>query len=205
MLAILVMAPLGSNLDRLVLSHQSSATQLALYALAVQLFQPVLSVVGVLQQPIWADFAAKRASPSAMSHLHLRSLTALLALGGFAVGGLMMALVPLVSGILSGQQIIVPWGLASLLALSLAIGAAYVPASSYLTTDDGLRRQAWIVAGALVGNLALTVLLAPRLGATGPAIGTVCGGAVALIATLSLANRESRYADLQRVPHEATV
>ena len=205
MLAILVMAPLGSNLDRLVLSHQSSATQLALYALAVQLFQPVLSVVGVLQQPIWADFAARRASPLAMSHLHLRSLTALMALGGLGVGGLMMVLVPPVSGIISGQQIFVPWRLAMLLALSMALAVALVPASSYLTTDDGLRRQVWIVAAALLGNLSLTLLLTPRLGAAGPVVGTVCGGAVALIATLALANRESRSADLLRVRDEATV
>lgn len=205
MLAILLMAPLGSNLDRLVLSHQSSASQLALYALAVQLFQPVLSVVGVLQQPIWADFAARRASRSLMSNRHLRSLTVLLSLGGLAVGGLMMMLVPLVSGIVSGQQIVVSWGLASLLALSLAVTVAYVPSSSFLTTDDGLRRQVGIVAVALVANLALTVLLTPRLGATGPVIGTVCGGTIALIATLAVANRESRSADQQRVSDEATV
>jgi O-antigen/teichoic acid export membrane protein len=196
MLAILLMAPLATNLDRLVLSHQSSATQLALYALAVQLFQPVLSVVGVLQQPIWADFAARRASPSTMSNLHLQSLTVFLALGGLAVGGLMTVLVPPVSGIISGQHIFVSWRLALLLALGMALAVALVPASSYLTTDNGLRRQVWIVAFALSGNLALTVFLTPRFGATGPVIGTVCGGVIALVATLTVANRESRLADL---------
>lgn len=112
-----------------------------------------------------------------------------------------MALVPLVSRFVSAHHLVVPSSLAILLALSLVISVDYVHVSSYLTSADGLRRQVPIVAAALSINLALAVSLTLHLalGAARPVVGTVCGGAAALLATFVLANRESLVADLQRV------
>jgi hypothetical protein len=110
-----------------------------------------------------------------------------------------VALVPLVSRFGSRHHLVVPTSLAILLARSLVISADYVHAGSYLTSADGLRRQVAIVAAALSMSPALAVSLAPYLGAAGPVVGTVCGGAAALLATFVLANRESLVADLQRV------
>ena len=110
-----------------------------------------------------------------------------------------MALVPLVSRFVSAHHLVVPSSLAILLALSLVISVDYVHASSCLTSADGLWRQVPIVTAALSISPALTVSLAPYLGAAGPVGGTVCGGAAALLATFVLANRESLVADLQRV------
>jgi hypothetical protein len=116
-----------------------------------------------------------------------------------------VALVPLVSRFVSAHHLVVPSSLAILLALSLVISVDYVHASSYLTSADGLRRQVPIVAAALSINLAFggVAYATPSPSrAAGPVVGTVCGGAAALLATFVLANRESLVADLQRVREE---
>jgi O-antigen/teichoic acid export membrane protein len=159
--------------DRLVLSHMSDSTTVALYSTGAQLFTAAAGLVGAAGLPLWTRFAHQRHSRSRGSRRDVVRLT-----GFFAGGGLTLALGFVLLGPTAGSWMVHDRvqpgrGLMTAFAALVFVQAVNYPASMWLTDAAGLRFQAVRVGVMAVVNLALSIPLAALLGASGPVIASV--------------------------------
>lgn len=172
MLVQMVALPLAMQSDRLVLSHVSTVDELARYSLAAQMFNPFVAVVAAASMSLWPVFARARAEGSA-------SAVSPFALSGIfsAVAAVAVLGVGLASGLLadlaSGGTISLPTALVVAFGVLVLVQATKYPLGMYLTDARGLRFQAYMVLGLFAVKIALSWLLAVRLGAVGPVIGSI--------------------------------
>lgn len=169
MLVLMLGTVIAMQTDRLMLSHLSTQQALAEYNLAAQIFLPVLQVVSAAGFSLWPIFARGRALNARQSP---RPISAIFGAAA-AIACLALALVsPLLTGLASGGRVEI--GTVTLVAFGalMTLQALKYPLGIYLTDAAGLRFQVYVLLATLPINLAVSYLLASRLGAPGPLIGS---------------------------------
>jgi O-antigen/teichoic acid export membrane protein len=180
--AMWIMLPIAYQTDRLILSHLSTAEQLASYNVAVQFYNAALSIVATGASTMWGFFArARQASDLPTSSEFVRLTTA------FALLGLTLAIaysvgLPKGVSLISGGKIGVSLGVVLGFSALLICQSFHYPSAMLQTDPRGLLFNAYATGAMTIINVALGVLLTPSLGATGPVLASV----VALTVALSL-------------------
>lgn len=196
MLVINLVAPLSMALDRLVLSHRSDEAQLAAYALAAQIFLSAGSFAATVQPALWAEFSARRARRDPGLALFVQRVSLAMLLAGL-VGGVVLWLVsPALAHWVSASEIALTSSLLTSFALTFVFQMALAGPSAALTTPRGLRQQAVILVVTVCLNLLITVVLAPRLGAVAPALGSAVGTFMQWMLTFGLYRYGARTAQV---------
>ena len=174
MLVQMVAVALAMQTDRLVLSHESTVTQLAEYSLAAQMFNPVIAVVATASTALWPIFARARAQGV---DSEVSPTRAAMVFAGVAVVAtvLISAVSPWLSDLASGGRIHFSPLLVAAFSALVVVQAVKYPLGTFMTDARGLRYQAWFIAAMLPVNFAISWILAKHLGAAGPVIGSVIG------------------------------
>jgi len=173
MLLQMIALPLAMQSNRLILSHSSSVDQLATYSLASQMYNPIYSVSVAASMALWPVFA--RARSHGESQVSPRRLSIMFAgLATLAVTAMSIAS-GFLADVASNGTIALPIGLIVAFSLLMVAQAAKSPLGMYMTDAKGLRYQAYMVVLMLPVNVGISILLAVRLGAVGPVIGSIVG------------------------------
>ena len=191
MLAISFLGPFATSLDRILLSHLSNPVELAVYALCAQLYQPLLSLITSIQQPLWADFARRREVECGGTLAWFRKVSISMSLLGICLGGGMALVAAWIGQWVSHDAIRLEQPIVIAFSVVVVLAAAQCPSGSLLTTGTGLRLQAGVISCGVVVNLGVTGFTVESLGAVGAVLGTAFGGAIILIGTFLLAQRQS--------------
>lgn len=179
-LAIWVMLPIAYQTDRLMISHLSSAEQLASYNVAVQVFNAAVGIVGTGASAMWGFFAKARQTRDLPTSSEFVRLSA-----GFGLLGLTLAIgyavtMPWLASIISSGSIGVSWELALGFGALLISQSFHYPSAMLQTDVNGLRFNAYAVGAMTITNVALGVFLTPFLGAVGPVLASVVALTIAL-------------------------
>ncbi|GAA1183281.1 lipopolysaccharide biosynthesis protein [Nesterenkonia xinjiangensis] len=153
---------------RIVLAATATAEQLSEYALALQLYMPIYSVMHMAAIVFWPRF-----SVSLDRSLWLRANAALIGLGSAAAVGYLCLARP-VSRLISGGELQPSWSLTIAMTVLLVAQSAHLTQVNLLTDRPGYRRQAAMSCSALVCVVPLTLLgVQHGLGATAPAVAMI--------------------------------
>lgn len=165
----MLVLPLAMQSDRLLLSHLSSATELAKYNLAAQLFGLIVQTIVAAGVALWPVFTRARATDTVRSPF---GLVGWFLLGGVTGSGVLALLAPwIVAFISDGTLRFDGWLIGGFIAF-VATQAANYPLGMYLTDPRGLRFQVVPILLMVPANLGLSVLLIPSLGAGGTILAT---------------------------------
>lgn len=174
MLVQMVALPLAMQSDRLVLSHVADTDALTEYSLAAQMYNPFVGVIATAGVALWPVFAKARGdrvkaevSPTGMA-LVFGAIALVLGLVLVVASGPLAALA-------SNGRIELESPLVIAFTAFLVVQAMKYPLGMYMTDARGLRFQAVMITAMLPVNLGLSLVLAERLGAAGPVIGSVVG------------------------------
>ncbi|MFI2202781.1 lipopolysaccharide biosynthesis protein [Streptomyces sp. NPDC020192] len=174
--------------DRLVLVHTVDSDAVAAYSAGARLFAPAVALASATGLPLWTVFARQRGT-SGRPHArhvarHVARLTLYFAVGGAILGAGLIFFGPAVASWMLHGKVEVGTGLMAAFAALLLVQSASYPASMWLTDAAGLKYQAQRAGVMALVNLALSIVLARHLGASGPVIGSV----VAVMTCLFLPN-----------------
>jgi O-antigen/teichoic acid export membrane protein len=161
--------PIALQTDRMILSQFSTAAALSEYALVAQMYTPALSVVTSGALALWPAY---RRDSAQARHLWISALRVLF-LFGCTIGVTFFLLAPIVGRWVSGGDISPSLGLTGAFAALLVVMAVHQPSALLLTDARGLRFQAFCVPIMAVVSVALSIVLARSLGATGPVLGSL--------------------------------
>jgi O-antigen/teichoic acid export membrane protein len=163
MLIISITVPLAMQSDRLVLSHFAPAVELSEYSVAAQMYVPCFSVVSMAAVSLWPIFTRTGSASFALWSKALK----ILAVGGLFLGAAFVVLVGPASRLITEDKLRVGIDLASAFATLLVVMACHQASAVLLTSPRHLAFQAVCSTTMLLVNLALSVYLAPVLGASG--------------------------------------
>jgi O-antigen/teichoic acid export membrane protein len=172
MMVISAALPIAYQSDRLLLSHLSNLGQVAVYAVAAQLYAALFGLVTAAGMSLWPLFARRRAYEPVMRRELIR-LQAVFAVVGLTLAVLLVAAGPWVAQFVSKGEIDVGHGLLAAFGLLMVVQSSWFPIGMLMTDRDGLRFQAVTHVVMMVINLAVSAVLAQRIGAAGPVIGSV--------------------------------
>ena len=191
MLVWMIFTVIAMQTDRLMLSHLSTEHALAEYNLSAQIFLPVLHVVGAAGFALWPIFAKQRSASVKVSPLPIS-----LVFGGAAAAAcLVLAFAtPLLAQLASGGRVHISVLTIVTFSLLMVFQSLKYPLNVYLTDPPGLRFQVYVLLATLPINLPLSYVLASRLGAPGPLIGSTVAIALQYFACLAYAGRQHRVA-----------
>lgn len=171
-----ISVPIALQSDRIVLSHVSSTQAVAEYSIVLQLFAPLIALIGAAAQPLWPIYAAARARGTRGP-----SLTRILMLfvGSTVVvcAGVVLVADPLGRFVGDGAVhlgVLLPVAAA----LSTIAQAATFPIAMTLMHPRGARFIAITTTLSLPVNLFASILLAQRIGAPGPLFATAGAGVI---------------------------
>ena len=181
MLAIAMIAPLATQIDRVILNHVSTAQSVAEYSLAMQFFQPLSALFITLQQALWADFARRRVSADEDLAIHVAKIQGVVVRIGLVGVAILTALVPPIAAVVSQGAVTVSVLLSLTLSLAFLVQLSQLTSSALFTTPTSLGYQSRCVFISVIVNLCFTTALAGVLGPVGPAIGTLIGSILLLI------------------------
>lgn len=163
MLVISVTVPLAMQSDRLVLAHFSEAFELSEYSVAAQMYVPCFSIISMAAVALWPIFSRSGSSSFALWSKALVSLTA----GGALLAVLFVAMVGPVASLITEEKLTVGADLACAFGALLVVMAAHQASAVLLTSPNQLTFQAACSTAMLTLNIAVSVALAPLLGASG--------------------------------------
>lgn len=181
MLVISVALPLAWQSDRLVLSHRSTLTEVALYVVAFQLFTPLNALVESGGSSLWPVFA-RRGHTAGIDVRRMIQLSAGFAAVGLLIGISLVILGPWLASWVSRGSVVPSRELFVLFGLLIAVTAAWWPTAMLLTDPVGLRFQAGCCAVMAAANIGISIALAGSLGAVGPVIASLASMIFAIIA-----------------------
>lgn len=182
MLVITIALPIAYQSDRLVLSHLSTGTQLAVYSAGAQFFAQILAVVSVTGQFLWPRFAAKRVTGGeSAARAELMRVWRIAAIAGVVTACAFALSLNLGVRILTAGRLHVGSGVSLAFAATLLVHAVYYPLGMYLTTPIGLKFQAVSSVVMAVVNVALSLMLAGVMGAAGPILASAIAIAVCML------------------------
>lgn len=196
MLIISITVPLAMQSDRLVLSHFSKALELSEYSVAAQMYVPCFSIISMAAAALWPIFSR---SGSASSALWAKAF-ATLASGGLILAVFFVALVGPVSALITENKLSVGLDLAAAFGSLLIVMACHQTSAVLLTSPSHLGFQAVCSTIMLVTNLALSILLAPLLGASGVVWASVISVFIAQLIPCVVKARNFMSTPLEREP-----
>jgi O-antigen/teichoic acid export membrane protein len=174
MLIQMIALPVAMQTDRLVLSHVSTSNNLAEYNLASQMYLPVWQVVTAAGVALWPIFARARARGDRHSQSPV-PLSAGFAGAAAAVCLFISIISPWLANVASNGEIEISRGLLLAFSVFMVCQAAKYPLGMFMTDAPGLRYQAFMIVIMVPINLGISIVLAQRLGAVGPIIGSTIG------------------------------
>lgn len=181
MFLIMLSVPLAFQSHRIIIAHFGSPDQLAPYALGMQMYIPLWSLVSTSAVALWPIFARRRSAGSDSRRLFVAALSVFTA-GGIAAALLMYVAAPIFVGLVSDESIhLDPIFIASLGMLIIIQCIQQVP-GTFLTSDYGLKFQSVCVVSMAVCSIALGILLTTHIGVSGPVLATAW--AVLLLQTM---------------------
>jgi O-antigen/teichoic acid export membrane protein len=172
MLVITLGLPLALQTDRLILAHAGTISELASYALAMQLYAPAWSVLATAGLSLWPIFAKLRRDDNS-GVATLKSAGIAFAAAGFAGGIALVAATPLLANLLAGHKVSVPLNLALSFGLLLLVQSLQLPIGMFLTSADGLRFQACCIAVMVPVSCLISYFTVKPLGAAAPVVGSI--------------------------------
>jgi O-antigen/teichoic acid export membrane protein len=202
-LLISLATPIALQSDRLVLSHVSTARDVAQYSLGMQIFAPALALLAATAQPLWPIYASAR-NRGERGPKVLRTVL-LFGAASAALGLTLAALVGPISRLVAGSNAPV----SGLLAIAgtlvvLTSGLAY-PVAMSLMDPDGVRIVVACTVAALPLNIGLSIVLARHLGAPGPLFATAAVGLVVQVVPALLFSTDRQTAGRHRRRRRAPV
>lgn len=165
MLVQMVILPIATQMDRILLSNLSTTDQLAQYNLGSQLFGIALQTISAAGLALWPIFAKARSA----DHIRSPFKPALVFLAaGLLIGGIMAALSPWLTRFVSSGQLQLPWTVVVGFVVLVAVQASKYPLGMYMTDERGLKFQVLPILILLPLNICLSIFLIHRIGAAGP-------------------------------------
>jgi O-antigen/teichoic acid export membrane protein len=181
-LVIWLLIPLAYQTDRLLISHLSTASQLASYNLAVQMFSALLSVIWAASGGLWGHFAHARAIGRLPGRRDFAKISTAFGAVGVGLAACYVGAMPTIAGLVSGDRIGVSVWLSTAFGALLVVQAFNQPSAMIQTDAAGLRFTARWAAVMTLANLSLGIALTPPLGAAGPVLASVVALGFALVA-----------------------
>ncbi|WP_081318182.1 oligosaccharide flippase family protein [Microbacterium testaceum] len=169
MLVIMIALPIMFSTHRIILAKQGSATEVAMYSLAMQFYTPIWSFISIAGTALWPIFAGRRARGESSSLMAPSLIFG--GLGAFAGLGVVLLGRP-VGALVSHQQILLTGAVVAAVAALLLVQAVQQVPGMFLTDRHGLWFQALCVGLAAPASLALSWMLTPHFGAPTPLLVT---------------------------------
>lgn len=165
MLAQMIILPLATQMDRILLSNLAGSDDLAEYNLAAQLFGIAIQTITAAGLALWPIYAKARSADQIRSPIK-PALVFLAA--GVGIAGMMALLSPWLARFVSGGKIELPVLLVTGFVVFVGVQAAKYPLGMYMTDERGLKFQVPPMMVMLPVNIGLSILLIPWIGAAGP-------------------------------------
>lgn len=162
-IAMSVAVSLTFQSGRWYLAQTSDGTTLAAYALAFQIWTPLVSIAHSLGVSFWPEYRRQPADRARNWRRNLR----LCALIGGAVALADIVALPLAFRLVAGGSLQVPWAAGVILALTLFVWIFHQASSTLFTSPSGLRRQAVATTAMALVNAAILAVLT---GVAGPLV-----------------------------------
>lgn len=166
--------PVALQLDRFVLSHVSTAKELATYSVVVPIWAPSVGIVAALSQPLWPLWSKARAEGRPGPPLSLVLLVMTAISGGLAL--CLGVLTPFVANLVAEDKIHVGSDMIIASALCLVVTGLSYPMTMRLMYPSGARLVATLMVISLPVNVVLSIFLAEQMGAAGPLYATAATG-----------------------------
>lgn len=166
MLITSLCVPIAFTGDRIVLSHVSTAEELANYSVVLLIFAPVMGLIVAIAQPLWPMFTKARSQGE-------RGPAMKLVFGAFILGTVLVcAALVLVSDrlghLIGGDKIDLGYFLPTMIALVMVVLAIAYPLSMSMIDPAGARFAAVCAVLTVPTNIAGSIWLAREYGAPGP-------------------------------------
>lgn len=174
--------PITFQTDRIVLAHTTDLGSVAVYSAGSQLFAPCFGVIAAAGQSLWPAFARQRAQGCGLDWRSFRMSVLMFTAVGLGLGGVLIAVGPFVTNVVTNGEARAGFGLMTAFALLLAVGALQYPGGMYLLDTAGARFQAVCSVIMALLNVPLAIVLSLILGATG----TVLASAVLSLLVMSV-------------------
>jgi len=179
MLVITAALPIAFQSDRMLLSHLSNLGQVAVYSVGAQLYAALFGLIAAAGMSLWPMFARRREHQPIVRRELVR-VTAVFTLVGILLAVSLVVAGPWVAQFVSNGRINVGYGVFAAFGLLLVVHASWFPTGMLLTDRDGLRFQAITAVVMMVINVAASAVLAQRIGAAGPILGSVGAMVIAM-------------------------
>ncbi len=166
MLVVNLSTPIALQSDRIVLSHFASKHAVANYAVSIQIFAPVVALIGAAAQPLWPIYTAARAKGD-----HGPQVGRIMAAFGLvcsAISAVLVLIANPVGHLIGGHQIQLGVLLPIVSAVAVGLQAITYPMAMSIMDPAGLRLVATCAVLAAPLNVGLSIALAKHLGAPGP-------------------------------------
>jgi O-antigen/teichoic acid export membrane protein len=170
MLLITLGIPLALQTDRIILAHRSSLRALAQYAVGMQLYAPLWTVIATAGTALWPVFVRRQALGITSG---VREPLRWFVLAGGCGAIVLFVGGPWAARLATGSQLDADRPLFLALGLLLLVQGAQLPVGMSLMAEPGLRFQAACVILMVPVSLVLSWLAAAPWGAKGPVFGSV--------------------------------
>ncbi|MBC7723502.1 MAG: polysaccharide biosynthesis protein, partial [Burkholderiaceae bacterium] len=167
MLVQMLILPIATQTDRLLLSHLTVGDELAQYNLGSQLFGIVVQTIAAAGLALWPIYAKARSTSQVRSPIKPAGV---FLLAGLGLGGIMAFAAPYIVHFLSdGKVVLDGWVIVGFVAF-VSVQALKYPLGMYMTDARGLRFQVLPIIILLPINLGLSWYLIGVIGAGGPVL-----------------------------------
>jgi len=189
MLAQTMLVPVAVQSDRIILAHLSTTQELALYALAAQVFAGVQSLIAAAGLSLWPVFTRQQSRGEAA-----RPGVYVLAFVGIAAAmcSVILLLQEPLFRLLSDGKLEMRWSVLLAFTFAACVQAALYPIGMSMMDLRSVRFQVLPILASVTANIALSVLWAGRLGATGPVLATAVATLVFQLIPFALYARRRR-------------
>jgi O-antigen/teichoic acid export membrane protein len=168
MFAQLLVGPLAFALPRFILANSADQTTVAQHALGAQVFFALQALIMAGATSLWPMFAKARAKGTIARGPYRLSA----AFVGIVIAATAFVLVirPWFFSVMSNGVVDVPARLVIAFGLMVAVQAVLYPLGMFIMDEKGIRFQVLPALSSAAATVALTVALAPHLGAAAPPV-----------------------------------
>ncbi len=189
MFVLSVGLPIGLQCDKFVISHRLAPRALSEYALCSQLFVPSWLVLSAAAFALLPVFTRRRAK--GLPHLRLWSrLTIVFGASSVVLGLVFVLAAPLVARLITSGRVHIGLDLRVSFAALLVVQVTGLVSAMVLNRPHEMRIQAYFVVAMMISNVALSWVLAGRVGVAGPVIASAV--TVGLLMTIPSGIRAAR-------------
>jgi O-antigen/teichoic acid export membrane protein len=178
-----IAAPVATQLGRFILAQAVTASSLAMYGLASQVFLALQGLISMAGLTLWPLFAKQR---SRGERVRPFSISALFAVCAALCGTVFSAVSGPFFALVSGNEIDVSLELLIAFTMMLTVQAALYPLGMFLMDADGARFQTIPVVTMVVANVAISMYLSHTIGVVGPVVATIVATTVCQIVPYSI-------------------